>query len=150
MKGIHTLDGIARYLYNNATAVHRYINNWITCSTILRNVGSSDTVSVHRKCRTAPPCLWFCWQELYEAEPDFELKADYIEHRFEARAMLPPICDALRNRLFCFHKISDTELTPWNRCRFQNWMTVWMGIRLCDDMSEATLGWDSRAGTTFG
>ena len=68
--------------------------------------------SIAEKCRTAPPRLWFCWRELYEAEPDFELKADYIEHRFEARAMLPPICDALRNRLFCFYKISDTELTP--------------------------------------
>ena len=33
---------------------------------------SSDTVSVHRKCRTAPPRRWFCWRELYEAEPDFE------------------------------------------------------------------------------
>ena len=42
--------------------------------------------------------------------PTLNYKADYIEHRFEARAMLPPICDALRNRLFCFHKISDTEL----------------------------------------
>ena len=44
--------------------------------------------------------------------PTLNYKADYIEHRFEARAMLPPICDALRNRLFCFHKISDTELPP--------------------------------------
>ena len=35
-------------------------------------VGSSDTVSVHRKFRTAPPRLWFCWRELYEAEPDFD------------------------------------------------------------------------------
>ncbi len=34
--------------------------------------------------------------------PSLKLKADYIEHRFEARAMLPPICDALRNRLFLF------------------------------------------------
>ena len=42
--------------------------------------------------------------------PTLNDKADYIEHLFEARAMLPPICDALRNRLFCFHKISDTEL----------------------------------------
>ena len=44
--------------------------------------------------------------------PTLNYKADYIEHRFEARAMLPPICDALRNRLFCFHEISDTELPP--------------------------------------
>ena len=44
--------------------------------------------------------------------PTLNCKADYIEHRFEARAMLPPICDALRNRLFCFRKISDTELPP--------------------------------------
>ena len=44
--------------------------------------------------------------------PTLNDKADYIEHRFEARAMLPPICDALRNRLFCFRKISDTELPP--------------------------------------
>ena len=39
----------------------------------------SDTVSVHRKYRTAPPRLWFCWRELYEAEPDFEfLKQDDV------------------------------------------------------------------------
>ena len=36
--------------------------------------------------------------------PTLNYKADYIEHRFEARAMLPPICDALRNRLFVFTK----------------------------------------------
>ena len=36
--------------------------------------------------------------------PTLNYKADYIEHRFEARAMLPPICDALCNRLFVFTK----------------------------------------------
>ena len=36
--------------------------------------------------------------------PTLNDKADYIEHRFEARAMLPPIGDALRNRLFVFTK----------------------------------------------
>lgn len=42
-------------------------------------------------------------------------RADYIEHHFEARAMLPPISDALCNRLFLFSSTSD------------NWMTVRMG-----------------------
>ena len=59
--------------------------------------------------------------------PSLKLKADYIEHRFEARAMLPPICDALRNRLFLFSQNIWHGATPWNRCRFQNWMTVRMG-----------------------
>ena len=30
--------------------------------------------------------------------PTLIFRADYIEHRFEARAMLTSICDALRNR----------------------------------------------------
>ena len=34
--------------------------------------------------------------------PTLNYKADYIEHRFEARAMLPPILGALCNRLFLF------------------------------------------------
>ena len=73
--------------------------------------GLPDTDSVLRK---VPNCSTHAGGSVggsrKKTEPDFELKADYIEHRFEARAMLPPICDALRNRLFCFHKISDTEL----------------------------------------
>ena len=47
-------------------------------------------------------------------------RADYIEHHFEARAMLPPISDALCNRLFLF--FSKT----FSRFYIQNWMTVWM------------------------
>jgi len=39
--------------------------------------------------------------------PTLNCKADYIEHRFEARAMLSPIFDALRNRLFCFWKSNN-------------------------------------------
>ena len=33
--------------------------------------------------------------------PSLIFRADYIEHHFEARAMLPPISDVLCNRLFC-------------------------------------------------
>ena len=42
--------------------------------------------------------------------PTLIFRADYIEHHFEARAMLPPILDALCNRLFlfCLHsKLND-------------------------------------------
>ena len=35
MRELRTLDGISHYQYNNGTAVRRYINNWINCSTIL-------------------------------------------------------------------------------------------------------------------
>ena len=41
------------------------------------------------------------------------------------------------NRLFLFFYIQQLNDRP-------------NGIWLCDDMSEATPGWDSRAGTTFG
>ena len=151
MRGFRNLDGITHYLYNNGTAVHRYINNWINCSTILRNVGSArHGFGAPKSAELLHYAFGSVGRSCTKQNPTLNYKADYIEHRFEARALLPPICDALRNRLFCFHKISDTELTPWNRCRFQNWMTVWMGIWLCDDMSEATPGWESRAGTTFG
>ena len=37
--------------------------------------------------------------------PTLNFRADYIEHHFEARAMLPPIFDALCNRLFLFAQI---------------------------------------------
>lgn len=39
--------------------------------------------------------------------PTLIFRADYIEHHFEARAMLPPISDALCNRLFLFVQIES-------------------------------------------
>ena len=72
--------------------------------------GLPDTDSVLRK---VPNCSTHAGGSVggssKKTEPDFELKADYIEHRFEARAMLPPICDALCNRLFLFFLHPTTE-----------------------------------------
>ena len=38
-------------------------------------------------------------------------RADYIEHHFEARAMLTPISDVLCNRLFLFCHFSKTQFS---------------------------------------
>ena len=136
VRDIQKLDGPVMYLYNGGTAVIRYMNNWIPM--FHHRSVLSDTVSAHRKCRTAPPRLWFCWREQEESRTRLWIfRADYIEHHFEARVMLPPISDALCNRLFLFFYIRQLNDRP-------------NGIWLCDDMSEATPGWESRAGTTFG
>ena len=44
--------------------------------------------------------------------PTLIFRADYIEHHFEARAMLPPISDALCNRLFLFFYIQQLNDRP--------------------------------------
>ena len=62
VRDIQKLDEQVMYLYNGGTAVIRYINNWIPM--FHHKSVSSDTISVHRKYRTAPPRLWFCWREL--------------------------------------------------------------------------------------
>ena len=109
------------YLYNGGTAVHRYIKNWIPM--FHHKSVSSDTVSVHRKCRTAPLRLWFCWREQEESRTRLWIfRADYIEHHFEARAMLPPISDALCNRLFLFFLHQTTE---WPSEWGYDFATIW-------------------------
>ena len=44
--------------------------------------------------------------------PTLNFRADYIEHHFEARATLPPISDALCNRLFLFFYIQQLNDRP--------------------------------------
>ena len=144
VRDIQKLDGQVMYLYNGGTAVIRYMNKWIPM--FHHRSVLSDTVSAHRKCRTAPPRLWFCWREQEESRTRLWIfRADYIEHHFEARATLPPILGALCNRLFLFFLHSTTE-----------WPSEWdmfsgeVMPRYERTKENETLGWDSRAGTTFG
>ena len=59
------LDNRGRCLYNNVVeSLSTQKLNIEMFKHILWESVSSDRVSVHRKCRTAPPRLWFCWREL--------------------------------------------------------------------------------------
>ena len=100
VRDIQKLDGKVMYLYNGGTTEYQ-------CSIIsrfhptrYRHTGSAELLhyafgSVGGSCRKQNPTLIF--------------SADYIEHHFEARAMLPPISDALCNRLFLFFLHPTTE-----------------------------------------
>lgn len=65
--------------------------------------GFPATVLVHQKCRAAHNAVGSVGRAIRKQNLSLNFKADYIEHHFEARAMLPPICDTLCNQFFCFH-----------------------------------------------
>ena len=99
------------YLYNGGTTEYQ-------CSTIGRFIRHGIGTPEVPNCSTTPWVLLA--GAVWSRTRLWIFRADYIEHHFEARAMLPPISDALCNRLFLF--FSKT----FSRFYIQNWMTVWM------------------------
>ena len=106
------LDNWGRCLYNNVVEslstqklnieMFKHILWESVYPTRYRHIGSAELLhhaigSVGRSCTKQNPTLIS--------------RSDYIEHHFEARAMLPPIFDVLCNRLFLFCHFSQTPFS---------------------------------------
>ena len=74
---------------------------------------SSDTASVrYENTELLYHAFGSVGRSCMKQNPTLIFRADYIEHHFEARAMLPPISDALCNRLFLFFYIQQLNDRP--------------------------------------
>lgn len=94
------LDGQVMYLYNGGTTEY-------PCSIIGRFIRHGIGTPEVPNCSTTP--LVLPAGAVWSRTRLWIFRADYIEHHFEARAMLPPISDALCNRLFLFFLHPTTE-----------------------------------------
>ena len=100
VRDIQNLDESVMYLYNGGTTEYQ-------CFTIGRFIRHGIGTPEVPNCSTTPLVLLAGAVESRTRLWIF--RADYIEHHFEARVMLPPISDALCNRLFLFFLHPTTE-----------------------------------------